>query len=494
MRRKAARKTNGQYKILVVDDDQGIIDTLKEILGRFGYDIDGVTDPVTAIDLVHEVKYDMLLLDFIMSPIHGNEVVERIRRFNKEIYILLLTGHKDLAPPLETIRQLDIQGYCEKSDRFDQLLLLVESGIKSITQMRAITDYRDGLNNVLRTINHLFDLSSLDDIQKRILNQLQSISNSGNVFIMLQNEDGRYSSTEKSILTGLGIFEDLQGTNSLNEKLKKQIFACLLDNGTAVFDDLLILPLHDHYSQPAGVIGVQLPYKSNDIILQILEIYSKQVSSALNNALMHNVVNKTYETLRLSFLDTIEALRITVDVKDIYTRGHSDRVSYYSQKIGESLNLNKDEINILRLAGIFHDIGKIGISDQILFKDDILTNNEFEEIYQHPKKGANILSAVSMFKDVAPVVLAHHEKLDGTGYPSHLKDKEIPYLAKVIAVADAFDAMMTDRHYRRRLTLDEAKKQLLNGKSIQFDSNIVDVFLKLLDNSPQMVNNLERTL
>jgi ligand-binding sensor domain-containing protein len=113
-------------------------------LGRSGYDIEGATDPVKAVDLVRDNKYDMLLLDFIMTPIHGNEVVERIRRFNKELYILLLTGHKDLAPPLETIRQLDIQGYCEKSDRFDQLLLLVDSGIKSITQMHVISRYKDG--------------------------------------------------------------------------------------------------------------------------------------------------------------------------------------------------------------------------------------------------------------------------------------------------------------------------------------------------------------
>lgn len=494
MRRKVIRNTNDQYKILVVDDDQGILDTLKEILGRSGYNIDGATDPVKAIDLVRETKYDMLLLDFIMSPIHGNEVVERIRRFNKEIYILLLTGHKDLAPPLETIRQLDIQGYCEKSDRFDQLLLLVEAGIKTIAQMRVITNYKDVLNNVLRTIPYLFELNPLDEMPERILKQLESLSNTGNVFIMLLNEDGRYSSTEKEIFSGLGTFLNSQNINSLDEELKEQIKECLLANSTVIYHDLAILPLHDNYNQAAGLMGVQLPYESNDMIVQVLEIYSNQVSSALNNALMHSVVNKTYETLRLSFMDTIEALRIAVDVKDIYTRGHSDRVSYYSKKLGEALNLSKDEINTLRLAGIFHDIGKIGISDQILFKDDILTNCEFEEIHQHPKKGANILSAVSMFKNVAPVVLAHHEKLDGTGYPGHLMDKEIPYLAKVIAVADAFDAMMTDRHYRSRLPLEEAKKQLLNGKSIQFDEHIVDVFLKLLDDFPQMVSNLEWTI
>ena len=125
-----------------------------------------------------------------MTPIHGNEVVERIRQFNKEIYILLLTGHKDLAPPLETIRQLDIQGYCEKSDRFDQLLLLVESGIKSIMQMKTISEYKDGLNNILRSLPNLYQLSHLNEMPNKILEQLAQISDSQNLFIYLDNSGG----------------------------------------------------------------------------------------------------------------------------------------------------------------------------------------------------------------------------------------------------------------------------------------------------------------
>ena len=131
-------KANAQYKILAVDDEEGIIDSLSIFLKRSGYNFTGVTDPLEAIEKVKTEHFDMLILDFIMTPLHGDQVVEEIRKFNKELYILLLTGHKDLAPPLETIRRLDIQGYCEKSDKFDQLLLLIESGIKSIAQMNEI--------------------------------------------------------------------------------------------------------------------------------------------------------------------------------------------------------------------------------------------------------------------------------------------------------------------------------------------------------------------
>jgi HD-GYP domain-containing protein (c-di-GMP phosphodiesterase class II) len=159
-----------------------------------------------------------------MTPIHGDQVVEEIRKFNKELYILLLTGHKDLAPPLETIRRLDIQGYCEKSDKFDQLLLLIESGIKAISQMNMI----------------------------------------------------------------------------------------------------------------------------------------KEMNQALKD---------TYEKLGRAYMESIQTLRYTVEAKDSYTRGHSDRVSEYSVLIAQHLGLSDNDLKILQVGGLFHDIGKIGVPDSILLKE-----------------------------------------------------------------------------------------------------------------------------
>jgi DNA-binding NtrC family response regulator len=121
------------FKIMVLDDEQGIIDSLSIFLTS--YHFTGITDPLKAIEMIKAEHYDLLILDFLMMPIHGDQVVEEIRKFNSDLYILLLTGHKDLAPPLETIKKLDIQGYCEKSDKFDQLLLLIESGLKSVSQI-----------------------------------------------------------------------------------------------------------------------------------------------------------------------------------------------------------------------------------------------------------------------------------------------------------------------------------------------------------------------
>ena len=338
-----------KYKIAVLDDDIGIIDTLRVILSRNGYDYCGFTDPEKAIETVKTQHFDMLILDYLMGRTRGDEVVKKIRGFDNQLYILLLTGHKDIVPPLETIRSLDIQGYCEKSNKFDQLILLIESGLKSVSLVQTINKLNEGLENA-------------------------------------------------------------------------------------------------------------------------------------------------YIELRNRYIDSIEALRLAVDTKDKYTRGHSDRVSYYAVKVGKAFMLDDSDLETLRIAGIFHDIGKIGTSDDILFKNGKLDKDEYEKVKLHTIKGAHILSSVNMFKDAVPIVKYHHERIDGKGYPDGLIDEQIPFLARILSVVDAFDAMITDRLYRKRLSLDEAKEQLVLGSGTQFDSEVVKVFLGLLKNYDEMLTEIEEIM
>jgi len=278
-----------------------------------------------------------LLLDFLMTPICGDQVVEEIRKFNKDIYIILLTGHKSVVPPVKTIRELDIQGYHEKSDRFDQLELLVESCVKSIRQMRTIRDYQAELT-------------------------------------------------------------------------------------------------------------------------------------------------KAYSSMRDSYMEMVKALRLLVDARDIYTRGHSDRVSDCAFQIAKAMGRSEDYCEMVRIAGLFHDIGKVGVSDQVLLKTSRLTDEEFDEIRKHPGAGAHILSSITMFREIVPIVRAHHERMDGRGYPDGLSAEEIPEAARIIAVADSFDAMTSNRSYRSALPLEKAVEQLELGKGTQFDGAVVDAFLGILDN------------
>ena len=125
-------------KILVIDDEQGVIDSLKVYLGKEGYIVEGETNPLLGIENIRNNYYDILILDYIMMPINGDKVIEEIRKFNKDIYIIVLTGHKSVAPPIETIRRLNIQGYLEKTNKFEQILLMIEYSVKSIIQLEEI--------------------------------------------------------------------------------------------------------------------------------------------------------------------------------------------------------------------------------------------------------------------------------------------------------------------------------------------------------------------
>ena len=337
---------NSQYKIIGVDDEQGILDTLSVYMRRSGYSFVGITNPMDAIELVKKEHFDLMILDFIMTPIHGDKVVEEIRNFDKELYILLLTGHKDLAPPLDTIKRLDIQGYCEKSDRLDQLTLLIESGIKSVSQM-----------NIIKNIN-----AELKD---------------------------------------------------------------------------------------------------------------------------------TYDKLENAYMESIGTLRLAVDAKDPYTRGHSDRVSEYSVLIGKKLGVSEEDIDTLRIGGLFHDIGKIGVPDAILLKPGKLSDQEYSEIKNHPTIGAHILATATIFSEILPIVKHHHEKYDGFGYPSKLKGEDIPYLARIAAIADTFDAMTSKRPYREALPLNVVKEELKLNLGVQFDPHIGQVFLDILESDYLTIDEIQ---
>lgn len=346
MRKNMVNQESNGYKVIVVDDEQGIVDSLSIFLKRSGYNFTGITNPLEAIERVKSEHFDLMILDFMMDPIHGDEVVEEIRKFNKELYILLLTGHKDLAPPLETIKRLDIQGYCEKSDKFDQLLLLIESGIKSIEQMHTI--------------------------------------------------------------------------KQINEELKDK----------------------------------------ND-------------------------------ELEKAYLDTIGILRYTVEAKDPYTRGHSDRVSELSVLIGKKMGLDENTLHTLKIGGLFHDIGKIGIPDSILLKESKLDDEEYSQIKNHPTIGSHMLGDADIFKDIIPMVKHHHERFDGRGYPSQLSGHDIPLIARIAAVADTFDAMTSKRTYRDALPIEVVISEFEKCSGSQFDPEIANVFLDILKNNYNEIQEIQ---
>ena len=204
-----------------------------------------------------------------------------------------------------------------------------------------------------------------------------------------------------------------------------------------------------------------------------------------------NQIRKMNEELEKSYLETIQMLMYTVEAKDPYTRGHSDRVSEFSVLIGKKIELPENELEILKIGGLFHDIGKIGISDAILQKQGKLTDEEYAEIKKHPIIGANILSNVTLFKDILPIVKHHHERFDGKGYPFGLEGEQIPYLARIAAIADTFDAMTSKRSYRDAMPIAVVKDEFRKCKGTQFDPNLAECFIEILETQYDEIKNIQ---
>lgn len=474
------------YRILLVDDEPAILKSIKFTLEVNGYSIDTCSDPLVAIDLVKGQNYELLILDYLMSPIHGDKVVEKIREFNKEIYILLLTGHSSLVPPLETIQRLDIQGYCEKSERYDQLLLLVASAIKSIDMMNTIKTTRDGLNKILQSVPKVYQLQPINNILQEILLELMPMLKAEDAFILIDNIiDLDNNIVNGTLYNGIGAY--LGGLDNISVELLEHIGYVRTLKEIRVIGNSVLLPLISEKYDTLGVIYVSSG-NIDDESLKLLQIYSSIVSSSISNALLHRLINikneeldKQREQLALWYIETVRTIRLTINFKDEYTCDHSDRVAEYAVKIGKAFNLSEKELELLKNGGIFHDVGKIGTEDAILKKTSSLDDAEYYEIKKHSERGAMILSAVSMFRDVVPLVLYHHERYDGKGYPKGLKGNDIPFLAKIITVADSFDAMTTDRKYRSKLPMEAVINELKNNKGKQFDPEIVDKFIELIE-------------
>ncbi|BBB32456.1 metal dependent phosphohydrolase [Thermotomaculum hydrothermale] len=178
------------------------------------------------------------------------------------------------------------------------------------------------------------------------------------------------------------------------------------------------------------------------------------------------------------FISTITALAAAIDAKDEYTRGHSERVTKISVIIGKYLGLNAIELERIKVAGLLHDIGKIGIDDKILRKPGILTAEEFEEMKKHPVIGYNILAPIKELKEINKGVKYHHEKWDGSGYPEGLKGEQIPLIARIIAVADTFDAMTSRRPYQDPMDPEFVRDKIMDFAGIRYDRRVVAAFVK----------------
>ncbi len=239
-------------------------------------------------------------------------------------------------------------------------------------------------------------------------------------------------------------------------------------------EDALLVPLvvkdkHIGYLTVDEPIDGKIPSLE---IVRLLELFSYQAAVAIDNI-------RLYSDLERSYYSTLKAFVAAMDAKDPYTKGHSENVRYHALTIARQLKLPEEQVKLIDFSSLLHDIGKLAIRDEILTKPSLLSDHEYQEIKLHPVIGSRLVAEVESLIKVAPIIHSHHEHYDGSGYPQGIKGDQIPLEARIIAVADAFEAMTSDRPYRKAFDLKVAIKRLQDAAGTQFDNEIVKVFIKL---------------
>lgn len=234
---------------------------------------------------------------------------------------------------------------------------------------------------------------------------------------------------------------------------------------------LLIIPIIVE-DKVIGVINLENTSLDPDTI-DLLRSFSEGAAVAVNNA-------RLYQKIQDSYFEIVKALAQAIEAKDPYTHGHSERVMEYAVQIAQKLDLPEEEIESLKYAAILHDIGKIGVRGIILNNPDGLTGEEYDEIKKHPVVGEGIIQPIELLQPIRPFIKHHHEWYNGKGYPDGLSGENIPLGSRILAVADAYDAMKSDRPYRKALTEETVIQELKRGNGTQFDPKIVEIFLEIL--------------
>jgi len=347
----------------------------------------------------------------------------------------------------------------------------------------------------------------LDEILGKILDKIFDMFPAQRGFLMLLNEDTNELETKVVKRRNQPDMQDIEDKDKIevsrtiiNHVLKEKK-AILSDD--ARIDERFGMPdsvfLHDIRATmyvplmvEKRIIGVLCVdsftsshvFEDND--LKLLSIIANQASQSIENARLH-------QNLRKLFVSSIRALANAIEARDVYTRGHSERVTEYSVKIAKKMKLDKEEIEKIQYAALLHDIGKINIREDILNKPGRLTDEEFYIMRQHPVYGARIMEPVMEFKEILPYVYHHHERFDKKGYPDGLGGENIPLASRILAVADSFDAMTSDRPYRNAMSIEEAIKELDNNSGTQFDPRAVNLFKEIVETERDWLDRVLKT-
>ncbi|MFH2036798.1 MAG: HD domain-containing phosphohydrolase [Candidatus Zixiibacteriota bacterium] len=471
-------------RLVVIDDEKYVCNIIVEALSEFpDYEVSKFNDPVKATQYLEENPVDLVLTDLVMGDHSGVQIMETTLKNHPDAVVILMTGYPTVKTAISVLKQGGYD-YLVKPFKLEDLKSTIIRGLehqsikRENVQLKSQLELRKISDAVVGGIK-LRSLLSL--IAESIISELSADAVS---IILLDRKAQKYRvRCLTSLVDDKKLLPFLLGEQYDGAEADKYIKARTINEELTVgnkthWRSYISYPLLSK-GKNIGFLNLVCTNRFGHLIAGQKHLVALLATTAAS-AVESNYLDRN---LQLSYLMTIRALAKAIEARDGYTAGHTDRVYRLARVIALKLGWNGTQLSDLRTGSILHDIGKIGVPDRILNKPGKLSDEEFEIMKQHPEMGAKILQNIPFLEQVIPYVLYHHEKYDGTGYPFGLSGKEIPIEGRILAVADTFDAILSDRPYRNGATTDKALDELVKFKGMQFDPKIVDLFIKAFNES-----------
>lgn len=481
--------SNDQKKILIVDDYPQLRTIIKEALEKEGrYEVTEAADGLEALNLLRKANYDMVISDVLMPKMGGIDLLKNIKEVRPDAVTIMITAYPAVETTVSAIKKGAID-FIKKPFNLDELLFKVNLYLrkKQILSDReserdvkhlSLGDEREDL--LLR--NYIYDAieNSFGDnnfiFENVVELALKVVGGKDCALLLYEEEEQRF---HPHIISGID-----------NETYRLKILPQIVHLLRGVAEGREAVIVHSDENPGISPSMICAPLMIRNRVFGVLSIRKKDRGErfskkeldyivTLTKRASLNVENKIlYESLYRSLLDTFKSLVASIQVRDSYTEEHSCRVTDLAVNVAKSMGCSSEEVESIRIAGMLHDIGKIAIPDRILLKPEKLTDYEYQVIKTHPGIGESILKPVMLLEKERKIILHHHERYDGRGYPNGLSGENIPFLSRLLAIADSYDAMTNNRPYRYAMPIDDAIGELRKNSNRQFDGKIVECFLQ----------------
>ena len=477
----------GSPRILVVDDEEVIRDILSDFLAMEGFEVRTAVDGTDALTQLGSTHFDLVLSDLKMPHMGGIELLDAITEHAPHVVTIIMTGFGTVETAIDAMKR-GAYDYIMKPFKMEDVVHTVRRGLERHKLEKENLRLKEVLS--LYKVSEAIAASlSLDEVLRTLTDAALHEVTADIVLVLVDDGSGRLSERARmrhprftSLLEddAFGQLSEAQVAEhlALERRLRVHGQHCakfFTAPPVVPVVSMLVTALRTS-TRTIGYIAA-LSFTANKAFdegqRKLLSIVSDRAAAAIENA-------KLYEDIKAKFSQTIKGLANAIDKMDRYTAGHSARVSAYAQLLAIKLNLAPEQVEIVRQAALMHDIGKIGCVMN-LNKPGILTDREYETIKQHPGFGREILEPIEFLAPLIPGVHGHHERWDGGGYPIGLSGQDIPLVARIISVADAYDAMTTNRAYRRALPHSVTTHEISTCAGRQFDPDVAHEFLEAIE-------------